>query len=88
MASVSLEERMQKPAVCVTVFGEAHSGVLRGVDNNFNAVIDRQTDGELCFVRGETVLYIGFDDDNSNNNDSIGNVRNDKEAGRNGGAVE
>ncbi|ESL08519.1 U6 snRNA-associated Sm-like protein LSm6p [Trypanosoma rangeli SC58] len=70
MASVNLAERMQKPAVCYTVFGETHSGVLHGVDNNFNAVLDKGGEQrELCFVRGETVLYIGFMDTDETSND-------------------
>ncbi|KAF8296609.1 U6 snRNA-associated Sm-like protein LSm6p [Trypanosoma cruzi] len=73
MASVNLAERMQKPAVCFTVFGEMHRGVLHGVDNNFNAVLDKGGEQrELCFVRGETVLYIGFMDEEEKRKEGSG----------------
>nr|CCC92709.1 putative Sm-like protein [Trypanosoma congolense IL3000] len=62
MTTVNVGDWIQKPARCVTVFGEAHEGLLQGVDNNFNAVLKKH-DGEskeMTFVRGESVVFIGF----------------------------
>ncbi|CBH14104.1 Sm-like protein [Trypanosoma brucei gambiense DAL972] len=65
MASVNMEDCIQKPAVCVTVFGESHEGLLQGIDNNFNTVLKQSVgnkENELTFVRGESVVYVGFSD--------------------------
>ncbi|KAH8618820.1 hypothetical protein ERJ75_000254900 [Trypanosoma vivax] len=73
MATLDMEKLLHKRAMCFTVFGEAHNGLLQAVDNNFNTVllmghgagVDQaaKEEGELCFVRGESVMYVGFDDD-------------------------
>ncbi|KAH9577789.1 LSM domain [Trypanosoma melophagium] len=70
--STMIDRMLPYPVVCFTVYGDAHTGVLQGIDNNFNLVIDKSTGDQsqqeqekqaaLCFIRGETVVYIGFND--------------------------
>ncbi|CAJ1005255.1 putative LSM domain containing protein [Leishmania naiffi] len=69
--SVSLESLLHQPVCCHLAHGEEYRGQLEALDGSFDVVLSRCTRSRasprqpaesLVFVRGENIIYIGFDE--------------------------
>ncbi|KAG5488089.1 hypothetical protein LSCM1_08153 [Leishmania martiniquensis] len=69
--SVSLESLLHQPVCCHLAHGEEYRGQLEALDGAFDVVLSqctrsrdalRQPAETLVFVRGEHIMYIGFDE--------------------------
>ncbi|KAL7702893.1 LSM domain containing protein [Lotmaria passim] len=69
--SVSLDTLLHQPVCCHTAHGDDYRGTLVALDGSFNVVLAQCTRSRgppgdapeaLVFVRGESIIYIGFDE--------------------------
>jgi U6 snRNA-associated Sm-like protein LSm6 len=69
--SVSLDSLLHQPVCCHTAHGDEYRGILEGLDGNFDVMLSQctrsrslpgQAPEQLVFVRGENIVYIGFNE--------------------------